>query len=133
VVRAEFGGPVSNADVFRDELRAHRAHGKPVTVTESGTCAYRGAGLRGGIAWQVADDAVYDEDEQARYFTELMDVYEAEGVDAALWFTFAGFHLPGAADTGSYGVVRLLDESRSEPKAVYAAMARRYARGTMGP
>lgn len=32
-----------NADHFADEMRAHFAHGKPVAVTEFGTCAYRGS------------------------------------------------------------------------------------------
>ncbi|SHN43649.1 hypothetical protein [Cryptosporangium aurantiacum] len=117
-----------NAATFRDEVRGHFAHGKPVAVTEFGTCAYRGAADHGGMAWQPPPGAVRDEDEQVRYFTELMDVFEAEGVDTALWFTFAGFAHVGEADLASYGVVRMLDGSRWEPKAVFAAMADRYAR-----
>ncbi|WP_030417702.1 hypothetical protein [Streptomyces sp. NRRL F-5065] len=117
-----------NADSFRSELRGHLAHGKPVAVTEYGTCAYRGAGGRGGSAWQVPRDAVPDEDEQVRYLTELLDAFEEEGVDTALWFTFAGYSRPGEADLGSYGVVRMLDESRWEPKKVFHAMAARYRR-----
>jgi len=117
-----------NADGFRTELRGHLAHGKPVAVTEYGTCAYRGAGDRGGSAWQVPPDAVPDEDEQVRYFTDLMDVFEEEGVDTALWFTFAGYGRPGDQDLGSYGVVRILDEARWEPKRVFHAMAARHRR-----
>ncbi|MFF2777511.1 hypothetical protein ACFVU3_21680 [Streptomyces sp. NPDC058052] len=154
-VRTHFGGPVTyasapwesvdwgpfdlvgvdayrasfNADGFRDELRRHRAHGKPVAVTEFGTCAYRGAGDRGGMAWQVPPGAILDEDEQARYLTELLDVFEEEGVDTALWFTFAGYSRPGERDLGSYGVVRMLDETRWEPKKVFHTMAARYRRG----
>ena len=117
-----------NADTFRSELRGHLAHGKPVAVTEYGTCAYRGAGERGGSAWQVPHDAVPDEDEQVRYLTELLDAFEEEGVDTALWFTFAGYSRPGDADLGSYGVVRMLDETRWEPKKVFHAMAARHRR-----
>jgi hypothetical protein len=115
-----------NRDTFREELRAHREHGKPVAVTEFGTCAYRGAGDLGGMAWSPPPDAVYDEQEQVRYFTELMDIYQQEGIDAAFWFTFAGFGHPGEADIRSYGVVRMLDATRWEPKAVFATMAARY-------
>ncbi|MEO3784149.1 hypothetical protein ABGB12_12510 [Actinocorallia sp. B10E7] len=115
-----------NADTFRSELRGHLAHGRPVAVTEYGTCAYRGAGERGGAAWEVPQDAVPDEDEQVRYLTELLDVFEEEGVDTALWFTFAAYNRPGAEDIGSYGVVRMLDETRWEPKKVFHAMASRY-------
>ncbi|WP_223167315.1 hypothetical protein [Nonomuraea sp. SYSU D8015] len=117
-----------NADTFVDEVRAHFKHGKPVAVTEFGTCAYRGAGERGGSAWVVPDGAVYDEGEQVRYFTELMDVFEKEGVDTALWFTFAAYNRTGDADIGSYGVVRMLDDTRWEPKELFHAMAARYAR-----
>ncbi|WP_055564567.1 hypothetical protein [Streptomyces atriruber] len=117
-----------NADTFRNELRGHLAHGKPVAVTEYGTCAYQGAGERGGMAWQVPHGAAPDEDEQARYLTELLDIFEEEGVDTALWFTFAGYSRPGEQDLGSYGVVRMLDERRWEPKKVFHTMAARYRR-----
>ncbi|WP_347232849.1 hypothetical protein [Streptomyces silvensis] len=118
-----------NAESFRQELRGHLAHGKPVAVTEYGTCAYRGAGERGGMAWQVPHGAVPDEDEQTRYLTELLDIFEDEGVDTALWFTFAAYSRPGEQDLGSYGVVRMLDERRWEPKKVFHTMAARYRRG----
>jgi hypothetical protein len=117
-----------NAATFRSELLGHLAHGKPVAVTEYGTCAYRGASERGGMAWQVPEGAAPDEQEQVRYFADLLDVFEEVGVDTALWFTFAGYGRPGDADLGSYGAVRLLDdENRWERKAVFHAMAERYA------
>jgi len=117
-----------NAESFRNELRGHLAHGKPVAVTEYGTCPYQGAGERGGMAWQPPGGAVRDEGEQVRYFTELLDVFEEEGVDTALWFTFAGFNRPAENDIGSYGVVRMLDATRWIPKEVFGVMAERYAR-----
>lgn len=113
-----------NRDRFRDELREHFKHGKPVAVTEFGTCAYQGAGELGGMAWRPPADAVPDEGEQVRYFTELFDIFEEEGVDTALWFTFAAW---GADDLRSYGVVRTLDDTRWEPKQVFHTMARRYS------
>ncbi|WP_177198839.1 hypothetical protein [Streptomyces colonosanans] len=45
-----------------------------------------------------------------------------------LWFTFAGYSRPGEQDLGSYGVVRMLDEIRWEPKKVFHTMAARYQR-----
>ncbi|NUR85460.1 MAG: hypothetical protein HOY71_15360 [Nonomuraea sp.] len=115
-----------NEDGFTEEVRAHLRHGKPVAVTEFGTCAYKGAAQLGGSAYLVPEGAVRDEGEQVRYFTELLDVFEAEGIDAAFWFTFAGYSRTGEADLGSYGVVRMLDETRWEPKEVFHAMAARY-------
>jgi hypothetical protein len=118
-----------NVDTFRSDLREHFRHGKPVAVTEYGTCAYRGAGDLGGMAWQPPAGAVPDEGEQVRYLTELLDIFEEEGVDTSLWFTFAGFGKTKEQDLSSYGVVRMLDETHWEPKEVFHAMAARYARG----
>lgn len=117
-----------NATTFRDELRGHRRHGKPVAVTEFGTCAYQGAGERGGLAWQPPAGAVPDEGEQVRYLDELLDAFEEEGVDTALWFTFAAFNTRKGADLSSYGVVTMLDETHWEPREVFQAMAARYRR-----
>ncbi|MEV0615894.1 hypothetical protein AB0I81_21450 [Nonomuraea sp. NPDC050404] len=117
-----------NKDTFVEELRGHFKHGKPVAVTEFGTCPYTGAGERGGMAWEVPAGAVPDQGEQVRYFTELLDVFEREGVETALWFTFAGYtRLRENDDLGSYGVVSMLDETRWEPRELFHAMAARYA------
>ncbi|MFJ8313403.1 MULTISPECIES: hypothetical protein [unclassified Streptomyces] len=117
-----------NADTFRSDLRAHFSHGKPVAITEFGTCAYQGAGELGGMAWQPPHGAIPDEDEQVRYLAELTDIFEAEGVDTALWFSFANYDKPGPRDIASYGVVRMLDDTRWEPKNVFHAMATTYER-----
>ncbi|MBY8884210.1 hypothetical protein K7472_05035 [Streptomyces sp. PTM05] len=141
-----------NADRFRDEVRAMFRHGKPVAVTEFGCCGYRGAGERGGTGWMIVDrgteppsltgDPVRDEDEQVRYFQEVLEVFEREGVEAAFWFTFAGFELPHVADDplhdldmASYGVVKVLPGGLRgtthpsmawEPKKVFHALAAAY-------
>ncbi|WP_353946853.1 hypothetical protein ABII15_38005 [Streptomyces sp. HUAS MG91] len=117
-----------NAADFRAHLRESLSHGKPVAVTEYGTCAYRGAGERGGMAWQPPQDAVPDEDEQVRYLDELLDLFEEEGMDTALWFSFANFDKPRDRDIASYGVVRMLDDTRWEPKKVFHAMSARHRR-----
>ncbi|WP_049575130.1 hypothetical protein [Nonomuraea sp. SBT364] len=118
-----------NAATFRDEVRGLFKHGKPVVITEFGTCAYTGAADRGGSAWEVPAGAAPDEGEQARYLEELIDVFEQEGAEAAMWFTFAGYtRVGGVADLGSYGVVSMLDETRWRPRQVFHAMAARYAR-----
>ncbi|MGW3046299.1 hypothetical protein ACWC9T_41485 [Kitasatospora sp. NPDC001159] len=119
---------VHNADTFRSDLREHFHHGKPVAITEFGTCAYQGAGELGGMAWQPPYGAIPDEDEQVRYLAELTDIFEAEGVDTALWFSFANYDKPGPRDIASYGVVRMLDDTRWEPKKVFHTMATRYER-----
>ncbi|SER81881.1 hypothetical protein [Streptomyces qinglanensis] len=122
-----------NAGTFRERLRALHFHGKPVAVTEYGACAYRGAGDLGGMAWQPPPGAVRDEDEQVRYLSELLDIFEEEGVDTALWFSFANYDKPGDRDLASYGTVRMLDETRWEPKPVFHAMSARYRRPAARP
>ncbi|GGQ17963.1 hypothetical protein [Streptosporangium pseudovulgare] len=116
-----------NAAHFSDELRDLFSHGKPVAVTEFGTCPYAGAGDRGGMAWEVPAGAVRDETEQVRYFTELTDAFEGAGVDASFWFTFAAYNRTGHAGLGSYGVVETLDPTTWKPRKVFHTMAARYA------
>jgi hypothetical protein len=139
-----------NRETFRDQVRGLFQHGKPVAITEFGSCTYRGAADRGGLGWMVLDthtdadepfineDLVRDEQEQARYATELLAVFEELGVDSAFWFTFAGYRLPHRAeprtdlDLASYGVVKMLDAPATgtrypgmpwEPKAVFDTLA----------
>jgi hypothetical protein len=114
-----------NAENFAADLRKNLRHGKPLVVTEFGCCAYRGAAARGGMGWSIAryddggvprltGDYQRDETEQVTYLRELHEIFEAEGVDLAFWFTFAGYHHPTSADPrldvdmASYGLVTVL-------------------------
>jgi hypothetical protein len=50
-------------------------------------------------------DYVRDETEQVRYLTELNEIFAAEGVDLAFWFTFAGttwYPVPARAATWTW-------------------------------
>ena len=142
-----------NAAGYRDALRAYRRFGKPVAVTEFGCCTYRGAAGRGGMGWMIVDEksdppvipGTYerDEEEQVRHLHDMLAVYEAEDIDSAFWFTFAGFEQPRHhtdphrdLDLASYGVVAVLEHERGttypdmawEPKQVFGALAAAYAR-----
>jgi hypothetical protein len=112
----------SNADRFRDIIRNYRRFGKPVIVTEFGCCTYVGAENLGGMGWMVVDRAatpwrlskplVRDESVQARYLTEMLDLFEGEGVDGAFIYTFVSPSYPSSddpiydLDTASYSLVR---------------------------
>ncbi|MEU6846318.1 hypothetical protein ABZ930_31040 [Streptomyces sp. NPDC046716] len=101
-----------NAATFRTHLRESFSHGKPVVITEYGTCAYRGAGDLGGMAWQPPHGATPTRT-QGRYLNELLlDIFEEECDDTALWFSFANYDRPRDRDIAFHGVVRLLDETR---------------------
>jgi len=90
-------------------------------------------------------DYVRDEDEQATYLRELLEVFEAEGVDAAFVYAFARYDLPHRDDshvdfdTASAGVVKVLDAQSGargrrypdmpwEPKAAFTTLAAWYGR-----
>jgi hypothetical protein len=87
---------------------------------------------------------VRDEQEQATYLRELLDVFYAEGVDAGFVCTFIQWHLPHRddperdLDMGSVGIVKVVEDGLGqtypdmpwEPKAAFAAVAEYYQRGT---
>jgi hypothetical protein len=143
------------ADRYRDGIRTLVAQGKPVAITEFGTATYRGAGAKGARAGEIVEwdettvaptrlDGIHerDETEQVTYLRELLEIFEAEGVDSAFVFTFVSTQLPyrpdgdppDDLDRGSYGIVRALETGRGEiypdmpwePKAAFAALAEIY-------
>ena len=133
----------NNASTYREDLRRQFRHGKPVVITEFGCCTYRGAADRGGLGWaivsptaeprQLDGDYIRDESEQTRYMTELLDIFEAEGVDSAFWFTFATYQSPYNVDPrfdfdmGAYGIVKMTDDVTWAPKEAFHALAKAYA------
>jgi hypothetical protein len=141
------------ADRYRDSIRAVVAPGKPVAITEFGCTTYRGAADKGARGWMIVEDHggrpvlqsgdyVRDEEEQARYLRELLEVFDAEGVDTAFVYTFANYHLPHRddpredLDLAAYGVVKVLEHGRGrvypdmpwEPKRAFTTLANYYGR-----
>ncbi|MFL6111535.1 MAG: hypothetical protein ACJ786_09305 [Catenulispora sp.] len=143
------------AGQFREAVRTLAGGPKPLAITGFGTAAYKGAGDRGGRAMEVVEydprtkapirlDGVYERDEagQAAYLSELLEIFQTEGVDSAFVFMFAlsGFpHRPDGdprydLDRAGPGIVKILEGRRGqtypdlewEPKAAFAAVARRY-------
>lgn len=140
------------AHVYREGIRTLVAAGKPVAITEFGITPYRGAadlGARcgeileyeGEIPVRVNGSYERDEEEQARYFRELLEIFTTEGVDAAFACTFVCYGLVHRADPradldlASWGVVKVLEEGTGEtydgvpwePKAAFGALADCYA------
>ena len=133
----------ATAASFRDLMRAFvaqgRAQGKPVAITEFGCATFRGAAdaakdahalvsYEGGRPTHLKGELVRDEEEQATYLRELVEIFDSEGVDAAFVYTFARYDLPYRddphldLDRASAGVVKVLDG----PVASFAAAPRRY-------
>lgn len=140
------------AHVFQQAVRALVAQGKPVAITEFGCTTHRGAadhGGRGGgemIEYEgttpvrLKGDYIRDEQEQATYLRELLDVFTAEGVDAAFACTFVCYGWPHRSDPhldldmASWGVVKVLEDRLGdtypdmpwEPKVAFTALADYY-------
>jgi hypothetical protein len=134
---------------FREDIRAYvaqgRAQGKPVAITEFGCAAHSGAadmagrGISDVIEWddcgrplRLNGNPVRDEDEQARYITELLNVFDSEGVDSVFLYTFARYDLVDRSDSredfdmASAGIVRVLDRRAPGPPVF------RYGLGAQG-
>jgi hypothetical protein len=128
---------------FRDSIRAFVAQGealgKAVAITEFGCPPFRGAAKAGGselsmIEWEngrparLKGDFVRDEEEQATYIRELLEIFEAEGVDSAFVYTFARYDLPYSDnpaedfDLASRGIVKVLMGNRDSRGRRYPDM-----------
>lgn len=135
------------ADVYAESIRNVVAQGMPVAITGFGTAAWRGSGAvaprsmeivehdETGRAVRVKDGYVRDEEEQATYLREVLETFEAEGVDAAFVYMFALAshpHRPGEPerdlDMAGPGIVKVHDDGTWEPKAAFGAVAEVYAR-----
>lgn len=140
----------SNAADLPANLARMTSQGKPFAVTEFGCAPFTGAadrGSRGEIigydentaqAVRLTEVVERNEPEQAAYVRELLDIYDAGGVDTAFVYTFASRHLPTSDDPerdfdlGSFGIVKVLPAGRTgtvyprmpwEPKAAFHALA----------
>ena len=140
----------TTAPGFRAGLRRLISQGKPFAVTEFGCAPRRGGADLGARAESIVEwderarpvrltaGLVRDEQEQAGYVRELLDIYDEEGVDAAFVFTFARWDLPTSDDPerdfdlASFGIVKVLEHGRTgtmfpgmpwEPKAAFRAVA----------
>lgn len=140
------------ADRFAEGVRALVAPGKPVAITEFGTASFRGAGDMGARFLEVVEfdkdtgepirltgDYTRDEPGQATYLRELLQIFDAEGVDGAFVFLFALDNFPHRTggdsredlDLASPSIVKLLENRRGdsypdmpwEPKAAFFALA----------
>lgn len=141
----------SRAGYVRD-LRPYLRWGKPVAITECGTCTYVGAPEQGGMGWNVVDyekgeikgDLVRSERVQAAYLTDVFDVFESLGLYAVLVYAFSAPDAPHRPDDplhdldmATYSLVKTIrdgdpDDPASpwhwEPKESFHALSRHFGR-----
>ncbi|MFI6276903.1 abortive phage infection protein [Streptomyces sp. NPDC050988] len=140
------------ADYVR-ELRKFQRWGKPLAITEFGTCTFVGAPEQGGMGWSIVDhtktppeikgNVVRSERVQAAYLTDLLGVFESMNLHAAMAFEFVTADAPHRPDKplydldmASYAIVKPIknrpDDPESgwhwEPKEAFHAVARHYGR-----
>ncbi|UOQ57880.1 hypothetical protein MUN78_03315 [Leucobacter allii] len=149
VVGADRYRDARNAWRFEDDIRAlvdtARAQRAPCYVFEFGSCAYRGAAARASTAsgvlsgragTSVPRGLVRDEQEQADYLIDLLDLFDRAGVDGTFVWGFSepalvASDVPGRdLDLASYGVVAAHADGSWHPKRAFRALARRYDGGT---
>lgn len=137
------------AHLYQQGIRALVSQGKPVAITEFGCTTHRGAADHGGHGGgemieydgttpvRLNGDYLRDEQEQATYLRELLDIFVAEGVDAAFACTFVCYGWPHRSDPredldmASWGVVKVLEDGKGstypdmpwEPKAAFTTLA----------
>lgn len=134
------------------ELKRYLRWGKPLAITEFGTCAYAGAPEAGGMGWYIVDydknppeikgDLVRSERTQAAYLADLLDVFESMNLYAAMAFEFVTPDAPHRPDNprydldlASYSITKTIKDRpndpssdwRWEPKEAYRTLSRRYA------
>jgi hypothetical protein len=102
-----------------------------------------------GAPLRLTGEYVRDEAGQARYLNELLEIFDAEGVDSAFAFLFALCNLPHRPDgdprddldLASPSIVRMLEGRHGdtypdmawEPKAAFTAVAECYRDRSTGP
>lgn len=157
VVTVELIRSAAVADIFRTGVRTLvTQHPKPVAITGFGTATWRGAGDMAprsmeiiendpdtGAPLRLSGEFERDEEGQATYLRELLEVFDTEGVDSAFVFLFSLDNLPhrpdgdprGDLDLASLGIVKVFEDRKGtsyptmpwEPKAAFAAVAEFYA------
>lgn len=155
IVSVELIRSAEVADRYQDGIRTLVAQGKPVAITGFGTATWKGSGDVAPRSMEIVeyDDAgrpvrltgeyVRDEAGQAAYLRELLEIFDAEGVDGAFVYLFALHDYPHRPDDplrdldlASVGIVKVLDDGTGttypglpwEPKAAFAAVAGHYGR-----
>jgi hypothetical protein len=141
------------AGIFQEGVRTLVAQGMPVAITGFGTATWHGSGDvaprsmeileydEKGRPVRVKGEYARDEEGQATYLRELLEIFDAEGVDGAFVYLFALNDFPHRPDDprhdfdlASGGVVKVYEDRKGdtypdmpwEPKAAFTAVANHY-------
>jgi hypothetical protein len=149
IVGLNYYREASNQSSYVNDLRRFHQYGKPIVITEFGCCSFDGADRLGASGDSVVDytKAVpqlkrirqRNENVQADYIIDLLNIYKAENIHGAFVFEFTEPSHPHSSnplydlDIASYGIVKVNLNAeteiglRWEPKIAFDALARYYA------
>jgi hypothetical protein len=136
-----------NKDGYVETLRAYRAYGKPIVITEFGCCCYEGADEKGPAGYDIIDwsgprpaiDGTHPRSEkvQADYVAKLLRIFKQEDINGYFVYTFSNPDQPYDPDPrydldkAGFGIVKVLGAGadgkiRWEPKEAFHEVARSY-------
>jgi hypothetical protein len=137
----------ANSGAYESRLHAIvQEAGKPVVITEFGCGAFLGAERRGPgsfriVNWfaeppRIRESNTRDEETQARYLAELIELYDAAGVYGCFVYTFVSPGFPHNSDPAldldmaGFGLVKTDPDQPTqwEPKLAFRKVAERYQR-----
>jgi hypothetical protein len=139
-----------NKSFYTEQLQGYYKFNKPVVNMEFGCCAYRGAEEKGPTGWAITEtvdgkrvikgEYVRDESVQAKYLTDLLDIFKQEKLLGVFVFTFSNpMYRYNAApkldlDMASYGIVKPVDDIKNGyeglpwvPKEAFSKLSEYYA------
>ena len=127
IIGIDFYRASYNKSTYLKELQNYKRLGKPVSIMEFGCCTYKGAEDKGAMGWAIVDwkkdrpelkgSYIRDEEVQANYLLELLNIFETENVYAVFVFTFISanyIHDDNPRydlDMASYGVVKAINNN----------------------
>lgn len=117
------------------ELAPFRKWNKPILILEFGCCTFTGAPEAGGMGWDIVDyeqdppvikdGYVRDEQEQADHLTNMLQVFEAEGMLGASPYDFispGSPHVPDPrydVDIASFSLCKVIRENQADEASSY--------------
>lgn len=143
---------IYNKALYTKQIQEYKKIGKPVSIMEFGCCTYKGADDKGATGWAIVDwkkekpeltgDYKRDEETQAQYLLDLLDIFKAEDVYAAFVFTFITSNYTYSddpkydLDMASYGIVKAMGNGGKKyysnlpwlPKLAFMKLGEYYAK-----
>lgn len=126
IIGIDYYRSIYNKSSYRHDLKKYTKSRRPVAIMEFGCCTYRGAADKGAMGWAIVDwtkakpelkgSFIRDEEEQAGYLIELLDISQAEDIFAVFVFTFmTGNYIYNDnhqfdLDMASYGIVKVISD-----------------------